>query len=382
MEKRERLEFFDTVRGVVMLLMALDHASFFWNAERVAGEGLHGFFPRYANIFQMFTRVASHFTPTAFLFIAGCMMAVSAVRRETKGETRKSVSWHFTRRGLWLLFLQFTFVNFGFMTKPYLHGSLKAVFFLDVLWAIGVNLILLSWLRCAGRFALAVLAAVSLFLLPLIPESGLLYADNVFLEALGIMFFSPSASFASPLYCLYPVFPWTGVMVCGYLFGRWLMRDDEKKDEKLLRFSFFSGAVCLAAFFFLRTVNSLGNRIFWSDWTVLEFFAVSKYPPSLVYFLLTAGLTLWLLFLSFQVEKSEGAFKKISKIIQVFGRVPLFFYVLHLYLYGVVPLLLGLKKPVSLISVYGIWLAGIFLLIKPCQWFYRYKVMRNQHKSI
>mgnify|MGYP000518804061 CR=1 FL=1 len=178
MHKKKRLAFVDFLRGTAIILMALDHASLFWNKRRVADEGLAGFFPHYEGLGQMVTRVITHITPTVFIFIAGFMVFLSSNRRQQYKATQNNISLHLVRRGILLFFIQFTFVNFAFMTKTYMQGNLKAVFFLDVLWAIGCNIIILAFLRRMHVSVLFAGAFLSIFVLPLLNENTFLTRSN------------------------------------------------------------------------------------------------------------------------------------------------------------------------------------------------------------
>ena len=177
-----------------------------------------------------------------------------------------------------------------------------------------------------------------------------------------------------PFFSLYPVFPWTGIMLCGYLFGMFYLKNVERRNfGNIVNFSFYSGAFCLSMFLILRVINGIGNRLYWNRFNLLEFFALSKYPPSLTFLFFTSGICFLLISASIFLAQKKGVVGKVYDFICVFGRVPLFFYTIHLYVYGVLPLFAGLRKPVPLLYVYIIWSAGIVLLYYPCKWFFAFK---------
>ncbi|MCK5707425.1 MAG: DUF1624 domain-containing protein [Candidatus Aureabacteria bacterium] len=373
--KNKRLISVDIARGIVMIIMACDHVSFFWNSGRVAEEGLRGHIPHYLNIFQMLTRIISHFTPTSFIWLAGFMVALSAFRKSRDNLSETSISKYLTLRGLLIIFLQISVVNFGFMAISFLSLNLRSIFFMDVLWTIGMGLIILAWLRLLGKKILLVILFLNFMVFPLFYEELLLFSSkNDFLLSLGIISFAPIASGKAHINCLYPIIPWLGVMLFGYLSGSWFKDITGAIDgEKIFKKCINWGLGLLSVFFFLRFFNGYGNWIKWDKLTFQDFFTISKYPPSLVYLLFTLGLMFLVFAIALKIEKSGYSGRQPVKMIIAFGRVPLFFYCVHLLLYGAIPVLLGICQKGGLIKVYLIWFVGLLILYKPCIWYYNYK---------
>jgi uncharacterized membrane protein len=373
-----RIGHLDFARGVTMAFMALDHTSYFWNKYRVADEGLRGNFPHYADLPQLLTRVVTHFAPTTFIWLAGFMVALSATKRLRRGDSQSTVSWHFTLRGLILILLHLTIVNLGFELEGFLKLNWKEIFLLQVLWTIGMNMILLAWLRRLGVFVLAALALLNFFAFPLFYRPLLQFADpNPIISALGIATFAPTKASDAPIICLYPLIPWMGVMLLGYLWGlgyvKWV-KDRSIITPRLVGKAYLAlGLGFSLSFLILRYGNGYGNQLHWRQLTFSQFVTLSKYPPDLAYLFLTLGTMFILFAISGQVKKRMGEKNLPVKMFLAFGRVPLFFYCLHPLLYGSFPILLGIQRQFGLPVVYLVWSVGLVLLYKPCLWFFEYK---------
>jgi len=375
--KNKRIESIDFLRGVVMIIMALDHVRdyFHYDAFMYSPTDLSQ-----TNIPLFFTRFITHYCAPVFVFLAGTSSYLYGVKR-----SKKQLSLYLLTRGLWLVFLEIFIVGL-FRTFSYTYLNLQ------VIWAIGISMIVLSVLIYLPR-ALILLSAI------------LLIAAHDLLDTVHVAGNSSVAVLWSILhdvkhftygyfiiYVHYPVLPWIGVMTAGYYLGSLYARDYPAIKRKQILFTLGVGAIAL--FIILRFVNGYGDPVQWSTqknaaFTLLSFLNVEKYPPSLLYLLVTLGPALVFLALT---EKPINN-KWMSKII-IFGRVPMFYYLAHILLIHILaivsalvagyPGMIVLSESVnntpalrgfgfSLAAVYEIWIGLVILLYPLCRWFERYK---------
>jgi len=372
-----------------MVIMALDHTrDFLWNG-RFAPEDL-----AHTNGPLFFTRFITHFCAPVFAFLAGTGAYLSARR----GKSVRQVSWFFLTRGLWLVFLEFTVVGFAWGFTPWVHGG--------IIWILGWSMVVMAavvWLPVNWIAGLGLGMILTHNLLDRVnPASfGKLYWVWILLHTPGEIPIAGDFSFS----VRYVLIPWVGVMAAGFAFGSLLLRADRRKSILTL------GICATVLFFVLRAINFYGNGIAglpfgfprsaggWSvqptlSLTVISFFNVLKYPPSLDYLLITLGPALILLGLL----DGAKAKQEMSRVLMVFGRVPLFYYVLHLYLLHVLAILAALvfhqpiwrgsiidhsvQKPLGyghgLPFVYATWILAVALLYFPSRWFME---LRSRHRD-
>ncbi|ARN80162.1 DUF1624 domain-containing protein [Methylocystis bryophila] len=345
----------DRLRGLVIVLMALDHARFFFHEDalRFSATDLTQTYPA-----LFFTRFVTHFCAPTFALLAGLGAFLHYAKNRDQARTAKFL----LTRGLWLVFLDVALIS------PIFSQEIGK-FALGTLWAIGCGLVGLSALCFLGSRAVLAIGC-------LILASHDLF-DSVHAASLGA--FGPYWSLLhepGPLplgiagRVAYPILPWIGVVALGYGLGPLFLEDGAKRARILTA----AGLAAVFAFILLRGVNLYGDPKPWSvqpqtTMTALSFLNVSKYPPSLLYALVTLGPALILLP---QMEKLGGA---AGRILADFGRAPLFFYVTHLYL-GVAAALIFAqlaKTPeayrLGLPWVYVAWLALVAVLYPPCRWF-------------
>ncbi|MDQ3803197.1 MAG: heparan-alpha-glucosaminide N-acetyltransferase domain-containing protein [Acidobacteriota bacterium] len=375
----DRLDSVDLLRGLVMVIMALDHVRFFLHRDVPAGVDpldLSGTTPA-----LFFTRWVTHFCAPVFVFLAGTGAFLYASRGKTKGETARFL----LARGLWLILLEFTAVRFGWTFN--LDFSLN---FAVVLWALGCSMIALA--------ALVYLPARAVALVGVLMIAGHNSFDGVRPESFGAhawlwkVLHTNGAINPFPGYTFvvnYPLVPWVGVMAAGYGLGALLLRGRGERRRLLFRL----GAALTAAFVVARAVNVYGDPRPWAaqgDWvsTALSFLNCEKYPPSLLFLLMTLGPSLVALA---WFDRDPGA---LARPLVVFGRVPLFYYLLHFPLihlvalalsyarYGEAPWLFtgppwspGLMRAFpkgygyGLGVVYAAWVAVVLMLYPLCRWF-------------
>jgi uncharacterized membrane protein len=368
-----RLDSVDLLRGLVMVVMALDHVRDFFHAPAI-----HGVEPldlTQTSPWIFLTRFVTHYCAPTFMFLAGTGAFLSVMRGKPKSE----LSWFLVTRGLWLIFLELTLLTwFGWMFAINLHS-----YFLATLWALGWAMIVL-----AGLIHLPAGAIITFGLVLVAGHNAL---DGVKPEAWGAlapvwMVLHAGGVFTLPgeiqILAFYPLIPWVGVMGLGYAFGtiyRW-------EPAARQRFLFRLGTAMIAGFVLLRWSNLYGNPTPWSGqrnamFTFLSFLNVQKYPPSLLYLLVTLGPGMILLAL---FERRPAGW---LKPLLVYGRVPMFYYVLHIPIIHGLSLLLnrvrfgggdynaivGGNAPadagVSLVWVYVIWLAVVIGLYPACRCF-------------
>lgn len=324
-----RITEIDLLRGLVIVLMALDHTrDYFLGGPGMVGIGGNLLDPATTTPALYITRWITHLCAPTFVFLAG----VSAYLQLAKGKGTPQLSMFLLTRGLWLIFLEITVLSFGWSFGfPY-------PFFLQVIWAIGCCMLALSalvWLPRLAVLAIGVVIVAGHNLFDPIDAQSLSGGAQLawrFLHDGGPIFIGeqPIGLFA------YPVLPWIGVVALGYGLGAVFTEAPEKRN----RLIFFIGVAMLAAFLLLRLTMIYGDPAFatgpeavWRDWrdqpafgaAIMVFFDVQKYPPSLQFTLVTLGivLTLWPL-----LARLRGP---LAAVLNTFGAVPFFFYVLHIY---------------------------------------------------
>ncbi|MGB8710786.1 MAG: heparan-alpha-glucosaminide N-acetyltransferase domain-containing protein [Methyloceanibacter sp.] len=353
-----RIVSIDILRGLVMAIMALDHTRDFF--------GTSGFNPRDVMEPALFlTRWVTHFCAPTFIFLAGLSAFLYG-----RGRSAVELSRFLLIRGLWLILVDLTLIKFGWRFELDLYRLTAGVIFV-----IGASMVALAALIWLPRWAIAGVTLIMLL--------GHNLFDGVRAEELG------GASWAwhllhEPglvplghgvnLYVLYPLIPWIGVMAAGYLLGP-VMQLEERTRQRVL---FGLGAAVTLGFIVLRATNLYGDPAPWTPQqtllpTVLSFLNCEKYPPSLLYLMMTLGPALMLL-ASF--EHARGAF---ARLLATFGQVPFFYYVVHLYLIHALAVAttfamtgvltrtptIGLGLP----GIYFVWLLVLVLLYPICRWF-------------
>ncbi|HKR37400.1 MAG TPA: heparan-alpha-glucosaminide N-acetyltransferase domain-containing protein [Steroidobacteraceae bacterium] len=367
-----RVPSIDILRGLVMVLMALDHVRDFFTSARFDPLDL-----TQTSTPLFLTRWVTHFCAPTFVLLAG-VSAYLMSRRCSRAELSRFL---FTR-GLWLVVLEVTLMSLVWtFNVRYDHGL-----FLQVIWAIGVSMMVLAALVRLP------LRAIGVFSLVMICGHNLL--DGIAPQSLGT--WAPLWSVLhvfGPIphaFVAYPLIPWIGVMSLGYCLGALFELEPQRRVQRFV----YLGAASLTAFVSLRMANVYGDPTAWTLQstplhTLLSFVNVHKYPPSLQYLLITLGAGFLLLAL---FESARG---KVSEVLRTFGRVPLFFYVLHVALahlaagivgyasgFGVavltadfllVPEQWGFSLPV----VYLAWVLVIATLYPACRWFAAVKRRRD-----
>ena len=356
-----RFTFLDFARGIIMMIMAWDHVSGFWNQYHHGGEGIFGQAPPFINTTWFLLRFVAHYCAPIFIFLAGTVLAISTIRRARKGKSQRSITLHLIKRGIVLLFLEAAFISPAF--------SLPWTYF-GVLACIGTCLIIFSVARrlptklilAAGVLIILNHCFLDLSFIPTTPNWG---------WYLRIILHEPNFQ-RFPYFGLYPIIPWVGVMSVGWAFGNFLEGKTEFDIRKLKNPLFITGAVSIVAFIAVRYLNGYGNLIPRMGNTLVDWLYVSKYPPSVAFLLWTLGGMCFMLGIGIILEQRNMLNNWLVSGIHTIGRNPLFFYVIHLWFYrarwpdftpsnGAPPFYLGLSETLLF------WGIGIVVLWYLCR---------------
>lgn len=380
-----RITAIDLLRGLVMIIMALDHTRDFIHKEALLEDPLN-----FATTtpFLFFTRWITHYCAPIFVFLAGTSGFFQSLRK-----SKADLCGFLIKRGLWLILVEVTIITFAISFDVQFN-----TFFLQVIWAIGISMVLLGF---AVWLPFYVILAIGLLIV--LGHNSLDFYEANKKEGFGIYYallrrpdFVPIGGNRT-LGILYPFLPWTGVMFLGYCFGKLFIHYEGGQRRRILT---RLGLSIIILFIALRATNSYGDPLPWatqksSVFTILSFVNTTKYPPSLLHLCMTLGPAI--LFLAF-----TDTFKNaLSKLITVYGKVPFFYYVLHMYLiHGVSAFFFFLRghgfgenasgtlgfpfrfvvpgEGLSLFLTYLVWLAIVAALYPACRWFSRYKQTHKQ----
>jgi len=377
-----RIAAVDVLRGLIMIIMALDHTrDFFSNA------GVNPTDPMQSWPMLFFTRWITHLCAPGFVALAGTSVYLQKLRGRTSGEAGRKL----VLRGIWLMFVEVAVVSFGLFFTYHVH-------FFQVIYAIGGSMILLAALQFLPlRWVAAYGFAVVLLhdLLQRIQPEQLGRAAWLWEFLVSTGFFMRDGHLWT--FVMYPVLPWSGVMALGYAFGAVIALPAEKRRVRSAQ----CGLAALALFVLLRATNAYGDtvrfvRLGSVERTTMSFFNVTKYPPSLQYLCATLGV-LMVLFALLDYALGRRWIPRTLGVVEVYGRVPLFYYVLHFYLIHVLalvtlmvalhtvhvhptlPMFTPAPKEASfgLPVVYAIWIAVVAVLYVPCRWFAGVKARRR-----
>ncbi|TCJ17602.1 DUF1624 domain-containing protein [Flaviaesturariibacter flavus] len=377
-----RIRSIDLLRGLVMIVMALDHARDLLHRGALTEDPLN---LQTTTPALFLTRFVTHFCAPVFVFLAGTSAWLQAQRK-----SRGVLSSFLVKRGLWLILAELTFVNFGLTFDPGL-----SIIFLQTIWAIGISMVLLG---LAVHLPFRVLLAIGLIIV--FGHNALDFYEKGRTD-LPLWYSIMHRQVPIPLskdhliFSVYPFLPWTGVMLLGYCFGRLVTQPDEVRRSRLL----WLGLAAIALFIVVRWTNAYGDPSPWmtqanAGRTVLSFINVTKYPPSLLFLCITIGPAL--LFLAF-FSKAKG---RVADIISVYGSVPFFYFVLHFYVLHLLAAVLFLGRGhsvyegmhptagpfrftapgegLSLTLTYVAWLGTVAALYPLCRWFSNYKKTHKQ----
>jgi uncharacterized membrane protein len=380
-----RIQSIDLLRGLIMIIMAIDHVRDYFHAAAFTDDPMN---LQTTSPILFFTRWITHYCAPLFMFLSGVSASLVG-ERKGKGY----LTLFLVKRGIWLIFLELTVVCFAWFFNPTFTTEL-----FGVIWALGWSMIFL-----AGFVHLPKWLTISIGLL-------LVFGHNL-LDGAHVNSSLPASFVWSVLHerqffpigpfniiAAYPLIPWIGVMALGYCLGSIYKKDADAKKRK--RFLMYAGLTSVLLFIFIRYSNLYGDSSKWQEqssplYTVFSFLSLTKYPPSLLYLLMTIGPGL--VFLSLTENVNGG----LSQMIKTIGRVPMFFYLAHLYLIHTASLIAAVLSGrswsdmvgfstwisfeqklngygFSLGVVYAVWAGVIVVLYFLCK---RYDLYKSSHKE-
>ncbi|NEU10107.1 DUF1624 domain-containing protein [Flavihumibacter sp. R14] len=374
----KRINSIDVTRGIVMVIMALDHVRDLMHVDAITQSptNLDTTTP-----LLFFTRWITYLCAPTFVFLAGTSAYISFKNANNAAASRRFL----IQRGCYLIALEFLVVNLILFFDPAFHTLL-----FEVIAAIGFGFIVLGLLLNASPVTIGFIGLVILFchnLFPLIPfAEGSAKTFFTLLFNLTAIPLSPGRVFVMA----YPPVPWLGIMLVGFASGKFFELADEKRKSLFIRI----GVGALLLFAALRLINSYGDPVTWTPqettvFTFLSFINVTKYAPSLMFCLVTLGIMF--LMLAF----TERSASRLGRIVSVYGKVPLFYFLMHFLLIHLLLVALlflqgfsweqmefasgtfgrpkGVESGVALGVVYLLWIAVLVILYKPCLWYGKYK---------
>jgi len=373
-----RFRTIDACRGLIMVLMALDHANYFIAHKHSTGEYWGGPFATYSDPLAFLTRFVTHPCAPGFFFLMGVSMCLFAESRRNHGWSRSTVIRHFLIRGVLLIILQFLVENQAWGLRP--DGFYD--FYIGVLWALGGTMILSSfllWLKPKILLPLTILLLFGMQVQALTLNFWGRMARVDFLVGYLLMVYPGGImgrwQFGTRgVWSNYPILPWLGLVAFGIVFGYWFLHNPKKTSERGLKLAM----AFFLIFLLVRYLNGFGNIRPMMGNTWIDFLNVVKYPPSITFILLTIGINLTAIGL---IAKTNEKTQRFLKPLIVFGQVPLFFYVTHLFLYAVLGLALT-PSDTSIPIMYLFWLLGLLMLYPLCLLYGRFKHDRPDNSKL
>lgn len=376
---KNRIVSLDVLRGVIMVIMALDHVRDFFTNARFNPVDLTLTTPAY-----FFTRWITYFCAPVFIFLSGTGAFFYGVKKNSLSQLSRFL-W---TRGLVLIFIEVTVMYFGMAFNLQYN-----IIVLLVLWVIGLCMIIMAALV---HLSVKWIAVIGILLIAGHNALDGIRVENAGFRGVGWMILHQQGLAhivgKTSVLIAYPLVPWVGVMAIGYVFGQVFQIEPIRRRRILLQL----GMGSVLAFVLIRAVNIYGDPVPWSFqknglFTFLSFINTTKYPPSLSFLLMTLGPALILLAI---IETGSG---KLSSFFSVYGRVPLFYYVVHFYLIHLLSLFVGVLQgfkvhdfvkfpdpfPVgygfNLWGVYAVWIAIAVMMYPFCKW---YGNLKNKSSNV
>ena len=366
-----RLRSIDVLRGLIMVVMALDHVGLmvgrFHSQEMWAGA-----WTRYSSALPFLTRFVTHFCAPGFFLLMGVGLALMADARTRQGWTGRRISQAIAIRGL-LLVLVATFLevpaflaatlsgpSLGDNPEYAIPGGPERRWVLTVLFALGMSMVASAlFIRARSRVWAALAAAALLSTALTTPGPEHFETPYGFLRSLFFL-----SRWSHGVWSQYPLVPWFGIAALGVLLGRWIAADRPRAYRALP----WMGAAALAVAIVLRATGGFGNLRAPRDGSWIEFLNFIKYPPSLVFTLFMVGGNLLALA---AIERVRLWTTGLGRLLEVFGQAPLAFYIAHLWLFAAVGIA-GFRQGTSYGVVYAIWLTGLVPLYMVTRWYGRF----------
>lgn len=378
----KRITVIDFMRGLVMVIMALDHLRDLTHISALVNSPTDLTTTTPA---LFMTRWITHLCAPIFVFLSGTSVFLSFHHQQNR--------WFLVSRGIWLILLELTVISLGIWFDIRFRFLM-----LQVIFTIGTGFILLSFLLKLRPNTLGIVALIIIFGHNLL--QGVSFEKTSVLNFIWALFFKPDFFSVAPQFKVlinYPIIPWFGVMLFGYSCGQLFLLPVEKRRKYLWQI----GSVLLLLFTIIRFTNMYGDPSKWTSqstllYTLLSFINITKYPPSLLYTLSTLGI----MFLVFAV--SDGVKNKFTETIAVYGKVPLFYYIIHWYLLHLMAIMVFLLQGfhwkdfqfggftfgrpsgggIELPTLYLIWLGVVLTLYPICKWYGNYKATHRENKLL
>jgi uncharacterized membrane protein len=381
--KRSRIQSIDLLRGLVMIIMALDHTRDFFHDKAFIEDPLD---PATTTPILFFTRWITHFCAPVFVFLSGTSIYLQSLRK-----TKKELSGFLIKRGLWLILVEITVINIVFYFDLRFNFTV-----LTTIWSIGISMVILGlfiWLPFKAVLISGLLIVFGHNLLDLYEQGRENF--SVWYSLLHRVGFYPMGR-GKTFGVLYPFLSWAGLMMLGYCFGRLISMYEGVQRKKVL---LWLGISITGLFIAARALDLYGDPDVLTDTdkpldSLYAFLEVAKYPPSLLFMCMTIGPAIIFLAL---FDKANGA---VSRVISVYGRVAFFYYIVHFFVIHLVssicfllrghsfaegisptgefPNFIKAGEGYSLFAVYLFWIGIVVFLYPLCKWYDSYK---TRHKE-
>jgi uncharacterized membrane protein len=381
LQLRKRVQSIDVLRGIIMVIMALDHTRDFFHISAMTADPTN---MAVTTPVIFFTRWITHFCAPVFLFLAGTSAFLNGQKK-----TKKELSIFLLTRGLWLIALEVVLMSFLFTFNPFYN-----LIFLEVIWVSGISMVLLALLiylpyRVLLLIGLLIFFGHNLLDYPEAARAGKLNFLWSMLHARNVVY---NIGANHVILVGYSFLPWTGLMILGYCFGKlYAAGTDPVSRKKIL---ILLGFVLILLFVVLRYINVYGDPAPWavqrnSMVTLLSFMNVTKYPPSLIFSCMTIGPAM--LVLAF-IENIQNKF---TAFFNVYGRVPMFYFIVHFFIIHLLCVVLFFASGYTFKDAYGgkgeifgfrpvqfgyplwvvylIWISIVLLLYPLCKKYNNYK---------
>lgn len=359
MENKKRSLSIDWLRGFIMVLMTVDHASMAFNSERLVTDSTFLYKAGAAlAVDQFFLRWITHVCAPGFLLLAGVSLALSTEKRIARGECPRQIDRHIVKRGVLLIVIDILWMSL------IVQGII-----LQVLYAIGFSFICMPIVRRLSSKWLCIIAVG--IILGLEAITGLIFM-TIGQNVVASLFFS--GGMHQYFLVIYPVLPWLAMMMLGWILGRSFLQQEQKPLKLLLL-----GSAALCIFVVVRFFNGYGNFLLYrSDFSIVQWLHVSKYPPAITFIFLELGLVAILLGLFQYAEQAHKAFAIFFKPLQILGQTALFYYLLHMHILVWTTQALGMYKTqgitATLVSSFC-----VMIVLLPCCYFY--KQLKSKHPN-